>query len=51
MGFDHLLSAFIAASALDAALFIGAGIAIGFFFGVIPGLGGVIALALLLPFT
>ena len=51
MGFDHLLSAFAAAAAPEAALFVCLGIVIGFVFGVIPGLGGVIALALILPFT
>ena len=51
MGFDHLLAAFIAASAPEAVFFVTIGILIGFVFGVIPGLGGVIALALILPLT
>ena len=51
MGFDYLMTAFAEAAAPEAVLFICAGIIIGFTFGAIPGLGGVIALALILPFT
>lgn len=51
MGFDNLLNAFAATASVGAVIYISLGIVIGFVFGVIPGLGGVIALALVLPFT
>lgn len=47
--FEAILSALSQFGNGDAILFLFVGIVIGFIFGAIPGLGGVIALALLLP--
>lgn len=51
MGFDALFSAFAMIFAGGSLLYLLAGIMVGLLFGVIPGLGGTTALALLIPVT
>ncbi len=51
MGFDALLEAFLAVLSGGSVLFLFAGVCLGLTFGVIPGLGGTTALALLIPVT
>jgi len=48
---DSLLAALVAALSWPNPLFVFAGTAFGFFIGVLPGLGGAVALALLIPIT
>jgi TctA family transporter len=48
---DPLLQAIENFGHLEIWLFMGMGIIIGLIFGIIPGLGGIVALSLLLPFT
>lgn len=51
MGLDALLEAFIAVLNGGSLLYLMAGVLLGLTFGVIPGLGGTTALALLIPVT
>ncbi len=51
MGFDALLSALLEVANGGSILFLLAGVMFGLCFGVIPGLGGTTALALLIPVT
>ena len=51
MGIDTLLHAFVAVMNGGSLLYLGAGVLLGLLFGVIPGLGGTTALALLIPVT
>lgn len=51
MGLDALLEAFLAVLNGGSILHLAAGVLLGLTFGVIPGLGGTTALALLIPFT
>ena len=48
---DHLLHGLVAALQLKQFLFIIAGTVIGLWVGVLPGLGGPVAMAILIPFT
>ncbi|MFQ5929953.1 MAG: tripartite tricarboxylate transporter permease, partial [Acidobacteriota bacterium] len=49
--FEGFASALLSVLELDSLLAITAGSAIGLIFGAIPGLGGIIAMSMLLPFT
>ena len=51
MGLDALFAAFAAIVQGGGLLYLGAGVTLGLLFGVIPGLGGTTALALLIPVT
>ncbi len=51
MGLDALLEAFLAVLNGGSFLYLAAGVILGLAFGVIPGLGGTTALALLIPVT
>lgn len=51
MNFDLLLFAFQEVIATDAIVYLMLGVVLGVTFGIIPGLGGTTALALLIPFT
>ena len=51
MGLDALFEAFLAVLNGGSLLFLMAGVLLGLTFGVIPGLGGTTALALLIPVT
>ena len=51
MGFDALFDAVVAVLNGGSLLFLMAGVLLGLIFGVIPGLGGTTALALLIPVT
>ncbi len=51
MGLDALLEAFLAVLNGGSFLYLAAGVMLGLTFGVIPGLGGTTALALLIPVT
>lgn len=51
MGFDVLLEAFLAVLNGGSLLYLFSGVLLGLAFGVIPGLGGTTALALLIPVT
>jgi TctA family transporter len=48
---DAIMSGFMALMTLQAIMFLVIGVAYGIFIGVMPGLGGVVAMTLLLPFT
>ena len=51
MGFETLIHAFAALASGSALFYLGCGVLMGLVFGVIPGLGGTTALALLMPVT
>ena len=51
MGLDALFNAFVAIAGSGGLLYLAAGVMLGLIFGVIPGLGGTTALALLIPVT
>ncbi|MDH3264812.1 MAG: tripartite tricarboxylate transporter permease, partial [Paracoccaceae bacterium] len=51
MGLDALFDAFVAIAGGGGLLYLAAGVMLGLIFGVIPGLGGTTALALLIPVT